>query len=383
MEEYLYILILSAAIVFTCISYFINIRLVSPRKSQKILGNFLLFIIAHCVLTIIVRFCFAEDVFVYLGLPLGFFYAPYLYSCFIVFLKEYKETQGEISEESDVLRHIYLHFLPGVVYTLGYVIALIKADTENVEFLVNYYLLYYISLGMQLILYATFGYFAISKLNLPKHIRLVILRVIWIMIFVGIIAMGLILYNAIPNNDGNILYIAILCLSMVLFFYYIERLKKDEVFISQGGVIKEVVEKVEVESVVVELNKYEKSKFSEEFANEYKAKIEKVILKDQLYLKPTCSLEAVEKLAKIQKHHLSQFFSTEYGKHFNAYINELRIEYAKNVLIERDYNVSVSELGEECGFNSRTSFFRAFKKYVGVSPSEYIENQQSQNDKQQ
>ncbi|WP_286405795.1 helix-turn-helix domain-containing protein [Myroides marinus] len=199
------------------------------------------------------------------------------------------------------------------------------------------------------------------------------------MIFIGIVSIGLILYNAIPNNDGNILYLGILGISLILFFYYIERLKYDKVLISQGG----VVLKQEIVEQEAEVVKYEKSKFAEEFANEYKAKIEKVILEDKLYLKATCSLEAVEKLAKIQKHHLSQFFSTEYGKHFNAYINELRVEYAKKLLIERNYDVSVSELGEECGFNSRTSFFRAFKKYVGVSPSEYILNQQSQDDKQQ
>ncbi|WP_225600770.1 helix-turn-helix domain-containing protein [Myroides odoratimimus] len=154
------------------------------------------------------------------------------------------------------------------------------------------------------------------------------------------------------------------------FFYYVERLKNDEIFISHG----EGERTTEV--VDVELNKYEKSKFANEFVGEYKEKIEKVILKEKLFLKTNCSLDLVEKLTRIQKHHLSQFFSTEYGKNFNTYINELRVEYAKETLKAREYNVSVSELGEECGFNSRTSFFRAFKKYVGVSPSEYIENQQ-------
>ncbi|WP_286409554.1 helix-turn-helix transcriptional regulator [Myroides marinus] len=379
MGGYLYILILSAAIVFSCISYFINVRLVSPRKSQRILAKFLLFIAIHCIAVITIRFFFEEYVFTYLGLPFGFFYAPYLYCCFTAFIQEHKDKIGQNSNKNVGLRNAYIHFIPGIVYSIGYAIALFNMYVLDVEFLVNYYLICYVSLGVQLILYASFGYFTISKLNVSKHIRLVVLRIIWIMIFIGIVSIGLIVYNAIPNNDGNILYLGILGISMTLFFYYAERLKHDKVLISQGGVVvQQVVEESEPEVV-----KYEKSKFTEEFANEYKEKIEKVILKDQLYLKPTCSLEAVEKLAKIQKHHLSQFFSSEYGKHFNAYINELRVEYAKKLLIERNYEVSVSELGEECGFNSRTSFFRAFKKYVGVSPSEYILNQQGQNDKQQ
>lgn len=379
MEEYLYILILSGTIVFSTISYFINTRLVSSKISQRILSKFLLFITAHCVVVILAKFCFEEHVFVYLGLPFGFFYAPFLYCCFTAFLQENNDNTSEVVRKKDIFKDVYIHFIPGVIFTLGYIISLWKFNLLDVEFLIDYYLICYISLGVQLIFYATFGYFAISKLDVPMHVRLVILRVIWIMIFGGIVTIGLILYNAIPNNDGNILYICMLILTIILFSYYVERLKNIEIVSNQTSLVyneKAIEDKPE-------LVKYEKSKLTEGFAKEYKVKIEKVILEDQLYLKPTCSLDTVEKLAKIQKHHLSQFFSLEYGKHFNAYINELRIEYAKKVLIEKNYNVSISDLGEECGFNSRTSFFRAFKKYVGVSPTEYIENQQGQNDKQQ
>lgn len=370
MEEYLYILILSAAIVFACISYFINNRLVSQRSSQRVLNWFLLFLIIHCTVTILVRFFFEEETFVYLGMPFGVFYAPYFYCCFKTFVGEVKGNDDTTKSVSVFIKENYIHFLPGVLFFIGYIITLFNLGSVDVEFLIYYYLINYVVLGSQLILYAIFGYLAVSKLNMSSHVRLLVLRVIWIMVFVGIVSIGLVLYNAIPNNDGNVLYLGVLCLAMTIFFYYVERLKSDEVFISHG----EGERTTEV--VDVELNKYEKSKFANEFVGEYKEKIEKVILKEQLFLKTNCSLDLVEKLTRIQKHHLSQFFSTEYGKNFNTYINELRVEYAKETLKAREYNVSVSELGEECGFNSRTSFFRAFKKYVGVSPSEYIENQQ-------
>ncbi len=370
MEEYLYILILSAAIVFACISYFINNRLVSQRSSQRVLNWFLLFLIIHCTVTILVRFFFEEETFVYLGMPFGVFYAPYFYCCFKTFVGEVKGNDDTTKSASVFIKENYIHFLPGVLFFIGYIITLFNLGSVDVEFLIYYYLINYVVLGSQLILYAIFGYLAVSKLNMSSHVRLLVLRVIWIMVFVGIVSIGLVLYNAIPNNDGNVLYLGVLCLAMTIFFYYVERLKNDEVFISHG----EGERTTEV--VDVELSKYEKSKFANEFVGEYKEKIEKVILKEQLFLKTNCSLDLVEKLTRIQKHHLSQFFSTEYGKNFNTYINELRVEYAKETLKARDYNVSVSELGEECGFNSRTSFFRAFKKYVGVSPSEYIENQQ-------
>ncbi|EHO06906.1 hypothetical protein HMPREF9714_02757 [Myroides odoratimimus CCUG 12901] len=370
MEEYLYILILSAAIVFACISYFINNRLVSKRSSQRILNWFLLFMILHCTVTILVRFFFEEETFVYLGMPFGIFYAPYFYCCFKTFAKEVKENADTGKSAVAFFKDDYIHFVPGVLFFIGYIITLFNLGSVDVEFLIYYYLVNYVVLGSQLILYAIFGYLAVSKLNISNSVRLLVLRVIWIMVFVGIVSIGLVLYNAIPNNDGNVLYLGVLCLAMTIFFYYVEKLKSDEVYINQRE------EEKSGDIVDVELNKYEKSKFANEFVDEYKEKIEKVILKDQLFLKTNCSLDLVEKLTRIQRHHLSQFFSTEYGKNFNTYINELRVEYAKETLKAREYNVSVSELGEECGFNSRTSFFRAFKKYVGVSPSEYIENQQ-------
>ncbi|WP_341324843.1 helix-turn-helix transcriptional regulator [Myroides odoratimimus] len=370
MEEYLYILILSAAIVFACISYFINNRLVSKRSSQRILNWFLLFMILHCTVTILVRFFFEEETFVYLGMPFGIFYAPYFYCCFKTFAKEVKENADTGKSAVAFFKDDYIHFVPGVLCFIGYIITLFNLGSVDVEFLIYYYLVNYVVLGSQLILYAIFGYLAVSKLNISNSVRLLVLRVIWIMVFVGIVSIGLVLYNAIPNNDGNVLYLGVLCLAMTIFFYYVEKLKSDEVYINQRE------EEKSGDVVDVELNKYEKSKFANEFVDEYKEKIEKVILKDQLFLKTNCSLDLVEKLTRIQRHHLSQFFSTEYGKNFNTYINELRVEYAKETLKAREYNVSVSELGEECGFNSRTSFFRAFKKYVGVSPSEYIENQQ-------
>ena len=370
MEEYLYILILSAAIVFACISYFINNRLVSKRSSQRILNWFLLFMIFHCTVTILVRFFFEEETFVYLGMPFGIFYAPYFYCCFKTFVKEVKENADTDKSAIVFFKEYYIHFVPGVLFFIGYIITLFNLGNVDIEFLICYYLINYVVLGSQLILYAVFGYLAVSKLKISSHVRLLVLRVIWIMVFVGIVSIGLVLYNAIPNNDGNVLYLGVLCLAMTIFFYYVEKLKSDEVYINQRE------EEKSGNIVDVELNKYEKSKFANEFVDEYKEKIEKVILKEQLFLKTNCSLDLVEKLTRIQKHHLSQFFSTEYGKNFNTYINELRVEYAKEILKIREYNVSVSELGEECGFNSRTSFFRAFKKYVGVSPSEYIDNQQ-------
>ncbi|WP_009035383.1 helix-turn-helix domain-containing protein [Indibacter alkaliphilus] len=69
---------------------------------------------------------------------------------------------------------------------------------------------------------------------------------------------------------------------------------------------------------------------------------------------------------------LSTCIKLAYGKGFNEIVNEMRITYAIDK-IENGYldDFTLEALGEEVGFNSRTTFFNAFKKYEGCSPSEY------------
>jgi AraC-like DNA-binding protein len=54
---------------------------------------------------------------------------------------------------------------------------------------------------------------------------------------------------------------------------------------------------------------------------------------------------------------------------FNNYINFYRINEAKKRIIEGED--SISEVQYACGFNSRTTFYTAFKKFTGMPPSEF------------
>lgn len=60
-------------------------------------------------------------------------------------------------------------------------------------------------------------------------------------------------------------------------------------------------------------------------------------------------------------------FKEIYGKPFHEYLNNVRIEYAKNLL--RKY--SISETFQACGFNNRYHFSKIFKKMEGMTPYEF------------
>ena len=69
--------------------------------------------------------------------------------------------------------------------------------------------------------------------------------------------------------------------------------------------------------------------------------------------------------------YFSQLFKKETGCGFNDYLNSLRLENAK-ILLRQPF-LKINEVADMAGYKSIAYFNRIFKKYVGVTPSEYRE----------
>ena len=70
----------------------------------------------------------------------------------------------------------------------------------------------------------------------------------------------------------------------------------------------------------------------------------------------------------IRDRYLSAIFKKETGTNFAEYLEQLRVKAACVLLQD---GCKVSDLPERLGYNSIQSFRRAFKRVMGVSPSEY------------
>lgn len=115
--------------------------------------------------------------------------------------------------------------------------------------------------------------------------------------------------------------------------------------------------------------KYENKKFDEE---EVKPIIKKlaVIKEEKLFKNPDLKISEIAKKLKIPTHQLSQLLNDNLGKSFSLFINELRIEEAKQLLVsEKIYTIET--IGYDCGFNSKSTFFTTFKKVTGTTPAKY------------
>ncbi len=91
----------------------------------------------------------------------------------------------------------------------------------------------------------------------------------------------------------------------------------------------------------------------------------------RMYLSPECDLPYLAKGLELTAAKLSKTIKTYYGISFAEYINRLRIQYFL------DHRANFSQFTMETyiyqsGFTNRSTFYAAFKKYVGVNPSFYL-----------
>ncbi len=88
-----------------------------------------------------------------------------------------------------------------------------------------------------------------------------------------------------------------------------------------------------------------------------------------LYRDPGLSLRSLSKHIVELPSYVSQALNQEIGESFFDYVNRWRVEEAKQRL--DDSTLTVLAIAEEVGFNSRSSFYNAFKKTTGQTPSAY------------
>jgi AraC-like DNA-binding protein/ligand-binding sensor protein len=81
------------------------------------------------------------------------------------------------------------------------------------------------------------------------------------------------------------------------------------------------------------------------------------------------TLGEVSKSVNTSSYYFCKMFKRATGLHFTQYLARVRIEKAKNLLLNP--NLRISEIAFEIGFQSLTHFNRVFKRLTGQSPTEY------------
>lgn len=119
-----------------------------------------------------------------------------------------------------------------------------------------------------------------------------------------------------------------------------------------------------------------KPMLDEENYNRYLKQLELVMENEKPFLNPTLSLNELADKITISPRYLSDLINRSFNQNFFDFINTYRIEEAKKMLaFDSDGRRTVLEVLYDSGFNSKSAFNTAFKKYTGITPTEYRRHQ--------
>jgi AraC-like DNA-binding protein len=120
------------------------------------------------------------------------------------------------------------------------------------------------------------------------------------------------------------------------------------------------------------VTKYQKSSLSEENKELILKKIKREMEANSYFTNNLASLSGLSKQINESSHHVSQVINEKMNMNFFELLAFYRVEHAK-VLIRQDKSgkITIEELTELVGYNSKSSFNTAFRKLTSKTPSEY------------
>ncbi|WP_348747568.1 helix-turn-helix domain-containing protein [Tenacibaculum sp. 190524A02b] len=102
-------------------------------------------------------------------------------------------------------------------------------------------------------------------------------------------------------------------------------------------------------------------------------KLMELIIEKRMYSNSRLTLKVLSEQTNMHSKYISKLINSFTGTNFNEFINKFRINEFKEKAKDTSYeNYSILGIANESGFSSKSTFYKAFKKFEKKSPSEYI-----------
>ncbi len=122
--------------------------------------------------------------------------------------------------------------------------------------------------------------------------------------------------------------------------------------------------------------KYKKSGLSEVERDELIIRLNKVMETEKPYIEDNININVLAKMLDTSFYKLSQVINESFKQNFYSFINTHRIEESKHLLNNpENEKFTIISIAYDCGFSSKSSFYNAFKQNTGITPKEYLKQQ--------
>jgi len=276
--------------------------------------------------------------------------------------------------DRNFIKKQWLHFIPFVIYQLFYIVptTVNYFNDSNIFSYIEYVDLYFNQGLVQDIYSVSYMIFSLKlfyRINetlkheysfMSEKDFTWIKNFLWSFFMVVLVDLGLVIckigFGYIANWDGFIT-VVFLIIAMVYLGYY--GLTQSTIFLPDFLITEK---KVKI-NITVKTKKE---------LGDLKIKLETLMTEDKPYLIPELTLRHLSEKMDISERKLSMLLNEEIHISFYDFINKYRINEAKDKLHSNVFDkYSITGIGFNCGFNSKSSFYRIFKNETGMSPSVY------------
>ncbi len=121
--------------------------------------------------------------------------------------------------------------------------------------------------------------------------------------------------------------------------------------------------------------RYHSSSLSNVKALDIFVKLNALFENEQIYLQPDLKLKNLADMLGTNTRYLSQVVNKRTGKNILYFINKFRIETAKKKIINPEFShLTTYGIAQLCGFRNKSTFYKVFKEFEGVTPKDFIKN---------
>jgi len=282
-----------------------------------------------------------------------------------------------IADKTFIKKHFF-HFLPFLLYWLFFTVPLVLSMYLR-EVIFNYlnffsgngiltvakdvYVLTYILLSIRLFLrfkkIMKFNYSSFTHSNYG-WLRKFLIGMLMTTLFDLSLVIPYSMYGSSLSWDLGI--ISVMFLILITFYLGYHGLKQSMIYLPEFLIESQEVQNGNGPSY--------KLNVSNEELEEIKNKLEAILANEKPYLQQELTLNGLAELVGISDKKLSMVLNHILHTSFYDFVNRYRVEEVKEKLKLEEYEkYSLLGVAYTCGFNSKSSFYRAFKKETGISPT--------------